>query len=48
MPSPRAEPRKAKADARSLYIHAPRGRRGRAIDDRTEEFVEATRMGAED
>jgi hopanoid C-3 methylase HpnR len=48
MPSPRAEPRKSKADARSLYIHAPRGRRGRAIDDRTEEFVEATRMGAED
>jgi hypothetical protein len=30
---------------RSLYVHAPRGRRGRAIDDSTEEFVDATRMG---
>jgi hypothetical protein len=35
-------------DARSsqLYIHAPRGRAGRSIDDSTERFVEATRMGA--
>jgi hopanoid C-3 methylase len=30
---------------RSLYIHPPRGRRGRAIDERTEEFVEAARIG---
>ena len=31
---------------RDLYIHAPRGRAGRAIDAATEEFVDATRMGA--
>jgi hopanoid C-3 methylase len=30
----------------SLYIHPPRGRRGRAIDAATERFVDATRMGA--
>ena len=30
---------------RSLYIHAPRGRRGRNIDAATERFVEETRMG---
>ncbi len=28
-----------------LYIHAPRGRAGRSVDDSTERFVEATRMG---
>jgi len=35
-------------DAKSsqLYIHAPRGRAGRSIDDSTERFVETTRMGA--
>ena len=32
--------------APQLYIHAPRGRAGRSIDDSTERFVEATRMGA--
>jgi hopanoid C-3 methylase len=32
--------------APQLYIHAPRGRPGRSIDDSTEHFVEATRMGA--
>jgi hypothetical protein len=31
---------------RSLYVHAPRGRAGRAIDAATERFVDATRMGA--
>ena len=31
--------------APELYIHAPRGRAGRSIDDATERFVEATRMG---
>jgi hopanoid C-3 methylase HpnR len=31
---------------RGLYIHAPRGRAGRAIDAETEAFVDATRMGA--
>jgi hopanoid C-3 methylase HpnR len=29
-----------------LYIHTARGRRGRALDDATEQFVEATRMGS--
>jgi len=29
-----------------LYIHAPRGRKGRAIDSATERFVEETRVGA--
>src|SRR6266404_1802110 len=29
----------------SLYIHAPRGRKGRAIDGATERFVEETRTG---
>ena len=33
-------------NAPQLYIHAPRGRAGRSIDDSTEHFVEATRMGA--
>jgi hopanoid C-3 methylase HpnR len=33
--------------AANLYIHAPRGRRGRQIDDTTEQFVDATRMGAD-
>jgi magnesium-protoporphyrin IX monomethyl ester (oxidative) cyclase len=32
--------------ATSLYIHAARGRKGRAIDLATEHFVEETRMGA--
>jgi hopanoid C-3 methylase len=30
----------------SIYIHASRGRKGRAIDVATERFVEATRMGS--
>jgi hopanoid C-3 methylase HpnR len=34
------------AKAASLYIHAPRGRAGRHIDDSTERFVDETRMGA--
>jgi len=29
----------------SFYVHAPRGRKGRAIDGATERFVEETRMG---
>jgi len=36
----------AKASGRSLYVHAPRGRAGRAIDAATERFVDETRMGA--
>src|SRR5438477_7097704 len=34
------------AVSRSLYVHAPRGRAGRAIDAPTERFVDETRMGA--
>jgi hopanoid C-3 methylase len=34
------------AKAGQLYIHAHRGRKSRTIDDSTERFVEATRMGA--
>jgi len=33
-------------DTKSLYVHAPRGRKGRALDDATERFVESTRMGS--
>lgn len=33
------------AKATGLYIHAPRGRAGRHIDDPTERFVDETRMG---
>ena len=35
-----------KIDARTLYVHGPGGRRARAIDDATENFVDETRMGA--
>ena len=31
-------------DPRSMYVHPPRGRHGRSIDDATEQFVEQTRM----
>ena len=30
-------------DPRSVYVHSPRGRHGRSIDDDTEQFVEQTR-----
>jgi hopanoid C-3 methylase len=43
------KPTRAPADelARTaLYIHAPRGRKGRAIDAATERFVEETRIGS--
>ena len=36
----------AVADKRALYVHRPTGRRGRALDDATEQFVDATRSGA--
>lgn len=42
---PEREATKA-ATGRSLYVHAPRGRAGRAIDAATERFVDETRMGA--
>ena len=35
-----------KRDPRELYIHAPGGRKPRAIDKETERFVDATRMSA--
>ena len=34
------------AKASQLYIHAHQGRAGRSIDDSTERFVDATRIGA--
>ena len=34
-----------RANAAGLYIHAPRGRAGRHIDDSTEQFVDETRIG---
>jgi hypothetical protein len=34
------------ASGRDLYVHAPQGRAGRAIDHATERFVDETRMGA--
>jgi hypothetical protein len=42
-PAPRA-----KVDAAALYVHRGEGRRGRQIDNATEQFVEDTRMGAAD
>jgi hopanoid C-3 methylase HpnR len=36
----------AVADKRALYVHNPAGRRGRILDDATEQFVEKTRSGA--
>src|SRR6516164_915434 len=43
--SPRPQTNAPTARAAQLYIHAHRGRRGRSIDDDTERFVDATRMG---
>jgi hopanoid C-3 methylase HpnR len=40
--SPAADQAPARA---ALYVHPPRGRKGRAIDQATERFVEETRMG---
>jgi hopanoid C-3 methylase HpnR len=39
-PAPRA-----RVDPATLYVHHPQGRRGRQVDDATERFVDATRMG---
>jgi hopanoid C-3 methylase HpnR len=39
-------PPRDSVDRRSLYVHPPRGRRARSIDDDTERFVDATRMAA--
>jgi len=43
---PAPETKAASARASQLYIHTPRGRAGRNIDDSTERFVDATRMGS--
>jgi hopanoid C-3 methylase len=43
-PRPQADAPAVKAS--QLYIHAPKGRAGRSIDDATEHFVEGSRMGA--
>jgi hopanoid C-3 methylase HpnR len=45
IPLPPPHPAPAAA-GRELYVHAPRGRAGRAIDAATEEFVDATRESA--
>jgi hypothetical protein len=46
IPLPPARDDQQTATGRSLYVHAPRGRAGRAIDAATERFVDETRMGA--
>jgi hopanoid C-3 methylase HpnR len=46
IPLPPAREGLAAATGRSLYVHTPRGRAGRAIDTATERFVDETRMGA--
>jgi hopanoid C-3 methylase len=45
IPLPRSSTAGPAAPRNALYIHPPRGRKGRAIDSATEHFVEATRMG---
>jgi hopanoid C-3 methylase len=42
---PPPDPATTKVNPRDFYVHSAAGRRGRAIDDATEGFVEATRMG---
>jgi hypothetical protein len=39
-------PAQERINSKSLYILPQKGRQGRAIDDSTEQFVEATRMGS--
>jgi hopanoid C-3 methylase HpnR len=45
LPPPRPTVEQLRAKPSGLYIHAPRGRASRHIDDSTERFVDATRMG---
>jgi hopanoid C-3 methylase HpnR len=42
--SPPPAAREGRLDPKTLYVHGPKGRRSRAIDDATESFVETTRM----
>lgn len=44
--SPPPAQQAGKLDPRALYIHPPQGRKGRALDESAERFVEETRMGA--
>jgi hypothetical protein len=37
----------AAVDERSLYIHKRAGRRGRILDDATEQFVDSSRSGVD-
>jgi hopanoid C-3 methylase HpnR len=47
MTPPPALVRDAKpVDMKTVYIHGPMGRKGRKLDDATEQFVDETRMGA--
>ena len=46
IPLPPAATITGKKKPDGLYIHAPRGRASRAIDDKVERFVDETRMGA--
>ena len=46
IPLPPEAGRRQRRGGASLYVHAPRGRKGRAIDTETERFVEETRVGA--
>ena len=41
-------PPRTRVEPRHLYVHGAQGRRGREIDEATEQFVEATRTGAAD
>jgi len=43
---PRPETNAPTARTSQLYIHAPRGRASRSIDDSTERFIDATRIEA--
>ncbi len=40
-------PREERVERAQLYVHAARGRQGRATDAATERFVEETRMGTD-
>ena len=41
---PLPPPHRERIDAKTLYVHTPRGRRVRSVDPATERFVEQTRM----
>lgn len=43
--APRPPRTESRIDVKNLYIHQPRGRRSRALDDSIERFVDETRLG---